>query len=172
MKSKSSGCRAIIVALQVLFVVVVGYMPSAFSQNNIIELTVLSDKEDTASVWVSYGPKDTTAFSFWYEGQNGIKANWSLPQGYSLGDVRFPGLTERGDRQTPTFVFAGNSRILQQIKLPKGDVNSGASDGLIILGLTYGDCREDCIQKTGQGEITLAGDYGDLSDVETISTLR
>lgn len=128
------------IALMALF-----FIPSLSAQENSLDLSRVIDSENPDKIWISYGPKSAANYSFWFEGQNGIKADWTLPTGYSLGEIKFPSVIESGDRQAPTFLLPAGSRILQEIISPEGTT---AELSLVALLLTYGHCADLCISQT------------------------
>jgi thiol:disulfide interchange protein DsbD len=170
MISKLFKKMAILSVLQVIMIIGTLSLQPVYAQDRALDMELYSGLTDTAKLWVSYGPKDTSAYSFWYGSQNGVEANWTLPEGYSLGEVIFPTITEAGDPNAPTFVFAGNSRIIQQIIRPENnfDASSSLEVSLIALRLVYGDCTSECVTRTEQAQVDVNASLTPLpSDAST-----
>ena len=125
----------------------------AFAEDNNLELKLVADKASQTSIWVSFSPTTSAFYSFWYEQQNGIIADWTLPKGYSLGDTQFPEVHGSVNKDVPVFKFLGNAPIIQEILLPEkgGSVHSG-----IGLSLTYGSCDISCNRVTSSASLGTA----------------
>lgn len=149
--------------MAILMALTVVVMPVA-AQESALDIKQVMVADDAGSLWLSYGPKTTFAYSFWYQGQSGIKADWTLPTGYSLGTLRLPALSETGDRGSPTFTFSHDSRLLQQIIVEDG-ANTDISS--ITLRLTYGSCADTCMQQTGHATLDLRAES--LPSIDTKS---
>lgn len=143
---------------------------SVQSQENTLTLKQYYDSADTSSIWLAYGPKNSKNYSFWYGAQNGIKANWSLPAGYTLGMIKLPLVSEMGDRHRPTFTLHGSHHVLQQIILPSNDEGKGLeiSGATISLALTYADCKQICMTKSGSATISLSDTQKPFTDTALI----
>ena len=142
--------QALLITLNMVILMALTVVTPVAAQENALDLKQVTVADDAASLWLSYGPKTSSAYSFWYQGQSGIKADWTLPAGYSLGTLRLPALTETGDRWNPTFTFDQGSRLLQQIIVEDG-ANTDISS--IALELTYGSCTDKCVQQTDRATL-------------------
>lgn len=142
--------RDLLITLNMVILMALTGVTPVTAQESALDLKQVMVADDAASLWLTYSPKTSSAYSFWYQGQSGIKADWTLPAGYSLGTLRLPALTETGDRWNPTFTFAQGSQLLQQIIVEDG---AKADISSIALELTYGSCADTCVQQTDRATL-------------------
>ena len=104
--------------------------------------------------WLAYHPltPEGAFFTFWAEGHEAPQIDWQLPEGFTLGETRWPQFERFEGKTGPVFGFAAGSVIYQQIKVPE-DWRPAPFD--VGVNVSYFVCLDGCNPIFEQGTADL-----------------